>query len=128
MSGFSKIALPGRIPVAGSGRNDVTPEKLFSGQLEQAAAQRLVDQVNRPSGLTVSKVKVEIFDLSDPKQVKRYEKLWADLLVKASRGDVVVDHHKDLVQRKDGTSYWMKYVEYVEFGKAKKPESDGKDR
>ena len=79
----------------------------------------------------VRKVKVEIFDLSDKKDVKAYEKLWAELLEKASRMEVVIDHHKDLVHRPDGTSYWMKYVEYVEFGdgsedKDKKSNSEGK--
>jgi hypothetical protein len=32
-----------------------------------------------------------------------------------SKGQVVVETSKDLVHRPDGTSYWMKYVEYVEF-------------
>ena len=71
----------------------------------------------RPSSANfdVKKVKVEIFDLSDEKQVKRYEKLWKELLEKSARMEVVVESSKNLVQRADGTSYWMKYVEYVEF-------------
>lgn len=60
-------------------------------------------------------VKVHIFNLSDASERSEYEKLWADLLKKMSCGSVVVDSHSDLVKDKDGTSYWMKYVEYVEF-------------
>lgn len=119
MSGFSSIAIPGGIPMSGAGRSMITPESLFSSSAEKAAYQRLIDNANgskRAEAVKIKKVCVKIFDLSDSKQVKAYEKLWTELLEKASRMEVIVDHHKDLVQRKDGTSYWMKYVEYVEFG------------
>jgi len=67
------------------------------------------------SEFRVKKVKVEIFDLSDIDQRKAYESLWKRLLVKVGRLEAVVETSKDLVRRPDGTSYWMKYVEYVEF-------------
>ena len=52
----------------------------------------------------------------------------AELLEKTARNEVIVEAQKDLVRRKDGTSYWMKYVEYVEFGEASKSnDHDGKD-
>lgn len=119
MSGFSSIAIPGGIPMSGAGRSMITPESLFSSSAEKAAYQRLIDNATgskSTEAVKIKKVCVKIFDLSDSKQVKAYEKLWSELLEKASRMEVIVDHHKDLVQRKDGTSYWMKYVEYVEFG------------
>lgn len=119
MSGFSSIAIPGGIPMSGAGRSMITPESLFSSSAEKAAYQRLIDNANggkSAEAVKIKKVCVRIFDLSESKQVKAYEKLWTELLEKASRMEVIVDHHKDLVQRKDGTSYWMKYVEYVEFG------------
>ena len=119
MSGFSSIAIPGGIPMSGAGRSMITPENLFSSSAEKAAYQRLIDNATggkSTEAVKIKKVCVRIFDLSDSKQVKAYEKLWSELLEKASRMEVIVDHHKDLVQRKDGTSYWMKYVEYVEFG------------
>lgn len=115
MSGFSGIALPGRLPTDGGGR-EIDASSLFRSASEKAAYKRLIDSGRPGQELRIAKVKVEIFDLSDPKQVRRYEKLWASLLPKVSVGSVVVDHHKDLVRRADGTSYWMKYVEYVEFG------------
>jgi hypothetical protein len=119
MSGFSSIAIPGRIPVSGSGRGAITPDSLFGSASEKAAYQRIIDAAaggKKAESIKVKNVCVRIFDLSNSRQVKEYEKLWAELIEKASRMEVIVDHHKDLVQRKDGTSYWMKYVEYVEFG------------
>lgn len=80
--------------------------------------QRLLDArmgIGLSSDIKVSKVSVRIFDFSDKKQVEEYEKLWAELLEKTARNEVIVEAQKDLVRRKDGTSYWMKYVEYVEF-------------
>lgn len=68
------------------------------------------------SSVSFKSVKVKIFDLSDPKQVEAYEKLWLKLLNKIARMEAVVDARTDLVRRADGTSYWMKYVEYTEFG------------
>lgn len=120
MSGLSSIALPGGVPTAGPGRGMVTPESLFGSSEERAAYQRLVESPGAPKmpGISVRKVKVEIFDLSDRKQVRAYERLWAMLLEKTAKMEVVVESHKDLVHRPDGTSYWMKYVEYVEFGEA----------
>lgn len=115
MSGFSSIALPGRIPTAGSGRNDITPESLFSSEKERSEYDRILSGSQSDPNFCVKKVRVEIFDLSDKKQVRKYEKLWKELLEKSARMEVVVDSGKNLVQRKDGTSYWMKYVEYVEF-------------
>lgn len=127
MSGFSSIAIPGGIPMSGTGRSMITPESLFSSSAEKAAYQRLVDNATggkSAGSVKIKKVCVRIFDLSDSKQVKAYEKLWSELLEKASRMEVIVDHHKDLVQRKDGTSYWMKYVEYVEFGASDASDSE----
>ena len=93
--------------------------------------QRLLDArmgIGIASDIKVSKVSVRIFDFSDQKQVEEYEKLWAELLEKTARNEVVVESQKDLVKIKDGTSYWMKYVEYVEFGDASKSnDQDGKD-
>ena len=106
MSGFADVALPGRMPTAGSGAKDTTAEKLFMGSMMRRASD---------SGLRVKKVKVAIFDLSDDKQRHAYERLWSALLSKVASGRAVVDHSKDLVRRADGTSYWLKYVEYVEF-------------
>lgn len=130
MSGFSGIALPGSITTAGGGKS-ITPESIFTSSEEKAKYKRLIEQGRPGTPIRIKKVKVEIFDLSDKKDVKAYEKLWADLLEKASRMEVVIDHHKDLVHRPDGTSYWMKYVEYVEFGdgsedKDKNSNSEGK--
>lgn len=121
MSGFSSAALPGKMPTAGSGRDSVTAESLFSSRKERTAYERIIGQNSDKSNFSVKKVKVEIFDMSDAKQVRRYEKLWKELLEKASRMEVIVDYSKNLVQRPDGTSYWLKYVEYVEFG-----EGDGR--
>ena len=116
MSGFSSIAVPGKIPTCGGGSGSITPDSLFSSEKERLAYKYILEGGGKPN-INIKKVKVEIFDMSDAKQVKRYEKLWKELLEKASRMEVVVDHSKNLVQRPDGTSYWLKYVEYVEFGK-----------
>ena len=106
MSGFSQI--PTHF-IGGDGIDNV-----FKSAAEKESYDRIINGKGRPE-LVVKRVKVEIFDLSDAKQVRKYEKLWKTLLDKASRMEVVVDTHKDLVRRPDGTSYWMKYVEYVEF-------------
>lgn len=117
MSGFSSLALPGRIPVASPGKDMITPEALFKNQEEREAYRRIIGLGGSPkAGIKIKKVKVEIFDMSDPKQVRKYERLWKELLEKTARMEVAVEARKDLVNRKDGTSYWMKYVEYVEFG------------
>ena len=131
MSGFASVALPGTVPTIGPGRKQVTPESLFKDQSEKKAYQNLIDSVGaRPdiANKHVKSVNVRIFDLSDKKQVEEYEKLSKELWDKTSRMEVLVDSRKDLVHRKDGTSYWMKYVEYVEFGdgnEAKKGKEDG---
>ena len=118
MSGFSSIATPGKIPTDGSGRNSVSPDKLFGSLDERLKYQKILESngIDPSLEMRIKKVKVEIFDLSDSAQVKKYERLWKELLEKTSRMEVVVESHKDLVHRPDGTSYWMKYVEYVEFG------------
>lgn len=130
MSGFSGMALPGKIPSAGSGRNQVVPENLFKNNEEKDLFQKMIDGVTGGRNQVAFKsVNVKIFDLSDPKQLASYEKLWLSLLDKLGRGEVVVDTRKDLVHRADGTSYWMKYVEYAEFGASREDsEKDGKSK
>lgn len=124
MSLFS-MANPGSIPTYGSGGRVVTPSGLFSSIAERDEYERLIGGSGKRGSVQpefkVEKVSVRIFDLSDQKQVEEYEKLWAELLEKSARMEVVVESSKDLVHRPDGTSYWMKYVEYVEFGNASKP-------
>lgn len=117
MSAFGSIALPGGIPTFGGGKSAATPEALFGSSAEKAAYRRILDGASCDGEpFKVKGVHVRIFDLSDKEQVGEYERLWASLLSKISKGTAVVDHHNDLVRRADGTSYWMKYVEYVEFG------------
>jgi len=121
MSAFDTAALPGRMPTAGSGADQVSPEHLFRSRHEKSLYEELLKGVPGSSfDFRVKKVKVEIFDLSDADQRKKYEKLYSELLVKSSKNEVVVETRKDLVHRPDGTSYWMKYVEYVEFGNSSK--------
>ena len=124
---LATMALPGSIPSAGGGMG-ISPGSLFKSADERAAYQRILDQAKTGPDFKIKKVKVEIFDLSDKDQREAYEKLWAELLDKSARMEVIVDHHKDLVHRNDGTSYWMKYVEYVEFCDASEGSStsDGK--
>ena len=120
MSAFSSIAIAGKIPAVGTGKR-IRPEDLFSGEFERAKYKRLIEGVNGAGiapDVRINKVCVRIFDFSDKAQVKEYEKLWKELLEKTSRNEVIVESQKDLVRRSDGTSYWMKYVEYVEFGDA----------
>jgi len=118
MSAFDDAALPGRIPTSGSGSSTITPDALFKNEAEKAMYRNILDGAGKSTSraFKVKKVKVEIFDLSDSAQRRKYEKLWAELLVKVSKLEAVVEQSKDLVRRPDGTSYWMKYVEYVEFG------------
>lgn len=117
MSGFDNAALPGRIPTSHLGKDLITPESLFKDSAEKAMYRRFMMDAGEAmrKEFKVKKVKVRIFDLSDAKQCREYEKLWAELLMKVSKMEAVVESSKDLVHRPDGTSYWMKYVEYVEF-------------
>ena len=129
MSAFDTAALPGKIPTCGPGANVVTPDSLFKSNAEKEAYANIVNGVNGDvPEFKVKKVRVEIFDLSDPSQRKKYEKLWAELLVKTSKLEAVVETSKDLVHRPDGTSYWMKYVEYVEFSNSMYPKKDGRSK
>ena len=107
----------------------ISPESLFHNG-EKSEYQNILDGVPNKitSDVVVKKVKVEIFDLSDQEQLRKYEKLWAELLKKAMKMEVVVDSRKDLVHRSDGTSYWMKYVEYVEFGDSANESGNGKSK
>ena len=114
MSGLASIALPGTVPTAGLGRG-ITPGMLFRSNAEKSRYEQVLNAVGSFKPMEIKKVEVRIFDLSDGKQRKDYEKLWARLLPMVARGEAVVDHSKDLLHRPDGTSYWMKYVEYVEF-------------
>jgi hypothetical protein len=112
MSGFSSAALPGKIPTSGPGRN-ISIESIMN----PIAAAKGAGQP-WPYDMRVKSVNVRIFDLSDEGQRKKYEKLQSMLISKVSRGEVIVnDSRKDLVHRADGTSYWMKYVEYIELDK-----------
>ena len=119
MGDIASMALPGRMPTFSSSGKRITPESLFKDDQEKRLYAGILNQTSsgRPA-IKVKKVCVKIFDLSKPDEVEEYEQLWADLLEKTSRNEVIVDSQKDLVRRKDGTSYWMKYVEYVEFGEA----------
>lgn len=120
MSALASWALPGRIPTAGGGR-DLTPGMLFGSPQEKAAYGRILNSLNDPTRMPeikVNKVCVKIFDLSREDHIAEYEALWARLLEKVARNEVIVEAQKDLVRREDGTSYWMKYVEYVELGDA----------
>lgn len=119
MASVASMALPGSIPTIGIGR--IAPGSLFSDDEEREKYRSIMGSrtsENIAPDVKIKKVKVCIFDLSDGKQVAEYEKLWAELLEKTAKNEVVVEAQKDLVHRKDGTSYWMKYVEYVEFGDA----------
>lgn len=118
MSGFNSVANPGKIPTSGEGRS-ISPDDLFFGKKGRSEYQKIIDASPSQSIKTdfnVKKVKVRIFDLSDDRQRKAYEKLWSELLVRSSKMEVIVEASRDLVKRPDGTSYWMKYVEYVELG------------
>ena len=118
MSGFSSIARPGSVPTHSVGGGRIDPAKLFGSKDEREEYRRALDgfvSSGQQSAIKIKKVKVEIFDLSNDKDVEAYEKLWAELLEKSSKMEVVVDARKDLVHRADGTSDWLKYVEYVEF-------------
>lgn len=111
---------PGGVRTFLTGGDEVSPKGILGAmQATQPPAQG--------AGFKVRRVKVETFDLSDPERVRAYESLWAELLEKSGRMEVVVDSRKDLVHRADGTSYWLKYVEYVEFGDADDSAEDGKD-
>ena len=124
MSGFSDIALPGRIPsVRTDGYLDVTPDSLFSKARSYERRRGFFPDSTEEGAFSVSKVKVEIFDMSDKAQRRNYERLWRTLLEKVYKGEAVVEASKDLVHRPDGTSYWQKYVEYVVFGPLKKARS-----
>ena len=127
MSVFSSIATPGSVPGLNGG-SPISPDRLFRDAEERESYRRMLEggSFPKPEGIKVKCVKVRIFDLSDKTQVEEYEKLWKSLLEKMSRMEVCVDHHKDLVRREDGTSYWMKYVEYVEFDDSKGNDKDQK--
>lgn len=118
------MALPGGIPTVMTGRGKVDPMSIISNPVEMAEYKRILDGVSQP--VKIKKVRVKIFDLSDENQVEEYEKLWAELLEKVAAMEVSVESHKDLVHRADGTSYWMKYVEYVEYGAPEKGDRRGK--
>lgn len=127
MSGIASMAIPGRIPTFCSGGR-MDPRSLFKNDRERAEYRNILNDktgIGVSDGIKVDRVCVKIFDLSDASQVSEYEKLWAELLEKTSRNEVIVESQKDLVRRSDGTSYWMKYVEYVEFRGA--DEDDVKD-
>ena len=122
----SSMGFPSMIPttVVGKGApGAMDPSLIFSSSAEKDKYRKLLEDGRRTDGIApdvkFKKVVVRIFDLSDEKQVEEYEKLWLELLEKTARMEVSVESRKDLVHRKDGTSYWMKYVEYVEFGDAK---------
>ena len=110
---IASMALPESVPTFGTDGRSVDPMELLKRAFPVGSVP-----------IKIKKVSVKIFDFSDEKQVREYEKLWAKLLEKKARFEVAVETSKDLVRRADGTSYWLKYVEYVEFGS----ESEGKDR
>ena len=125
---IASMGLPGRIPTAPAGNGAIDPSDLFGSAAEKEKYRKILEGQrsggNIAPDVKFKKVVVKIFDFSDQKQVEEYERLWLELLEKTARMEVSVESRKDLVHRKDGTSYWMKYVEYVEFGDSKKSEND----
>ena len=124
----ASMGIPGIIPTVLSRNGAIDPTVIFGSASEKEKYRRLLEgQAKRDNiapDVRFKKVVVKIFDLSDQKQVEEYEKLWLELLEKTARMEVSVESRKDLVHRKDGTSYWMKYVEYVEFGNSKDLENE----
>ena len=117
---LSSIAMPGSVRTVGTDGKPVSVDNLFGSIAEKEMYSRILGGAGYMNGASsgVFKVKgvhVKIFDMSDIDQLHEYEKLQKDLLERTSRLEVVVESRKDLVHRKDGTSYWMKYVEYIEF-------------
>lgn len=57
-----------------------------------------------------------IFDMHDSKQRNAYSKLMLDLMVRqqARRVSLLVDD-RQVMTRKDGTSGWFRYLEWMEF-------------
>lgn len=127
MSSLFSIANPGGGNLKPYGSKEKV-DSLFTGGDELAHVKygKSAVEMFLSGGASISSVKVRIFDLSDDKQRNEYEVLWADLLVRMSEGKVVVETHSDLVKHPDGTSYWMKYIEYVEF-EGSSPSVDGKE-
>lgn len=116
---FAGIALPGGIPTAGSGSKGVTPESLFRDKSERDRYRMILENGQAfgaaAQDMKVKSIKVRTFDLSDREQADEYEELMADLINRSYMAEVIVfDSRKDLVSRGDGTSYWLKYVEYAE--------------
>lgn len=122
MSAFGKTAA-GSIPTHGS---QISAKDLFSDSGMLAKCRKMISGTSEgevvasmASKVKISKYKVETFDLSDASQREAYEKLWMELFEMVSRGEAFVDARKDLVHRADGTSYWLKYMEYAIFSPTK---------
>lgn len=77
----------------------------------------------------VSDYRVEVFDLHLTKDRKSYASTMRDLIVKAQTGRArIVLNQRECLSRKDGTTGWFAYLEWMEFaGRAEAAAETGEE-
>ncbi len=92
------------------GEPDPHPERQVHDARELATG-----KINVAS-LPVSGHFIRVFDLFDEGQRREFERLYVDLVDKVRRGTVLISENvRESVTRQDGSTGWLKYIEWTEF-------------
>lgn len=77
--------------------------------------------------VSLSKYDTETFDMHDPKELKAYNRRMLDLSTRVQLGTVrILVHDRQAMHRKDGSSGWFSYIEWMEFKRDSDDESKPK--
>jgi len=81
-----------------------------------AEIQAAEDKLKAGRIITLSGYKTEVFDLHVAKDRTAYTKRMLDLSQRAQLGTVrVLVHERQLISRKDGSTGWFAYLEWMEY-------------
>ena len=94
-------------------------DTLFPNLRLTPEAQELQDGENKAAAnriVRISGYKTEIFDMHNAKQRAAYDKRMMDLSVRVQmRTAAILVHDRQLMTRKDGSTGWFGYLEWMEY-------------
>jgi hypothetical protein len=79
--------------------------------------------------IKISGYKTEVFDMHNQKERAAYTKRMLDLSRRAQLGTVrILVHDRQTLHRKDGSSGWFGYLEWMEYTRVNNDAGDGKEK
>lgn len=115
---IASVALPGSTRTVPTSAHGSLPGDTFRGPIPgtRAFADMAVGMtgspLESPERYRVKKTHVCLFDFSVEKERKQYETLMPKLANSIRTGMTLLDTHKNIMTRADGSTYWCCYIEY----------------